>query len=167
MSTPSDQSIKTISVSNGRVTVIVDAADYDAVSKHRWHLCGGKVGYLRRYVGRAANGKTLYLHRELMGCPVGKYIDHINGDPFDNRRCNLRVATAFQSSGNVRKRKGTSSRFKGVSWDSRYQRWVVWVGPKNIGRFKDEIEAARAYNDVARQVFGEFALLNITPEAQP
>jgi len=62
---------------------IVDAADYEWLSRYRWFLCG--AGYAARH----APGKTILMHREIMQAPAGMVVDHINGNRLDNRRCNL------------------------------------------------------------------------------
>jgi hypothetical protein len=65
--------------------------------------------------------------------------------------------------GTVNGRKYTSN-FKGVSWDSKREKWVVQISKgemhRHIGRFGDEIAAAQAYDEAARELFGEHAHLN-------
>jgi len=57
-----------------------------------------------------------------------------------------------------------TSKFKGVSWDSSKEKWVAQINKsgmhRQIGRFRDEIAAAEAYDEAARELFGEFARLN-------
>lgn len=55
------------------------------------------------------------MHRQIMNAPVDMEIDHIDHETLDNRHCNLRIVTSSQNSMNSKKRKGCSSRFKGVS----------------------------------------------------
>jgi hypothetical protein len=143
---------------------ILDQDDYYRLSKYKWYVNGNGI-----IVGP---GKTRMksMHREIMDSPMGLLVDHRNGDPFDNRRENLRKATHSQNSCNVqRKRAGCSSQYRGVSWDKKRKYWNVQVVCEGkmvyFGRFKNEIEAAKAYDAAARKYHGEFARLNF-PEEQ-
>jgi hypothetical protein len=91
----------------------------------------------------------------------------VNGDPLDNRRVNLRLATARQNNqGFRRKRAGATSQYRGVSWYARKQRWIGQIKVDGRGYTKEcktEYEAALWYNEKARQLFGEWAHLNTLP----
>lgn len=99
--------------------------------------------------------------------PVGE-IDHINGNPADNRLINLREATTQENCRNRKSRSGSSSGYRGVSWNKSCQRWCAAIGapgvPGHIGLFDDEKEAAMAYDAAASRHFGDFARLNF-PES--
>lgn len=96
----------------------------------------------------------------------GESVDHINGDGLDNRRSNLRVCSHAENRRNSKKvsgRRKLASHYKGVSHPSK-NRWtasitVMWK-TLHIGSFKTEIEAARAYDEAARNHHGVFARLN-------
>ena len=99
----------------------------------------------------------------------GLYIGHVNDDPLDCRRANLVVRKPDQTQHHRRKSKTiggrpTSSRFKGVSWATRLKRWVACIRyqgkGRRLGQFTDEIAAAVAYDEAARQWYGEHARLN-------
>jgi hypothetical protein len=142
----------------GRVSLI-DDADRALVDAHGpWSLV---VLSGRAY---ARNSRGLLLHRLLMGVPRSA-VDHINSDALDNRRCNLRLATAAQNSANARKQnRKTSSIYKGVARSGRG--WIAYIGatPKvYLGYFKHECAAALAYNEAAREKYGSFARLNDVP----
>lgn len=66
---------------------LVDDADFEAVSKHRWRL--HHQGYAYRKTSRAGRTVTLLMHREIMAAPKGLEVDHANGCKTDNRRENL------------------------------------------------------------------------------
>ncbi len=95
---------------------------------------------------------------------TGLCVDHINGDPLDNRRSNLRVCTHAQNLQNKRKAKHGRALFKGLAWRADIQKWQVSVarGGKryHLGFFLDQGAAARAYDKKALELFGEFAKLN-------
>jgi hypothetical protein len=88
-------------------------------------------------------------------------VDHINGDPRDNRWANLRLATQTQNKRNSRIYKSNKSGVKGVSWDMANQKWVavIQVNGKQVylGRFADIRDAARAYRTAAEHYFGGFS----------
>lgn len=99
----------------------------------------------------------------------GICIGHANDDPLDCRRANLVVRTPEQTQQHRRKVKTrggqpTSSRFKGVSWNWKAKRWVASIRyqgkGRRLGQFTDELAAAAAYDEAARQWYGQHARLN-------
>jgi hypothetical protein len=94
-------------------------------------------------------------------------VDHINGNGLDNRRENLRICSQALNCANAKKTKGKTSRFKGVFWNRQSKKWCAQIGNKKrnhiIGYFNSEARAAQAYNRKAKEFFGEFARLNVTP----
>ena len=91
-------------------------------------------------------------------------IDHINHNGIDNRKANLRVATRAQNNRHTKKRIKSRSKYKGIYFDRRDRVWYARITTngktKHLGSFKDEIEAAKAYDEAARKYHGEFAGLN-------
>ena len=98
----------------------------------------------------------LYFHGE---CPP--QLDHINGNPSDNRIENLRPCTPSQNVKNTRKRSDNSSGVKGVSWSRPVGKWHAYINfdnaRKHLGYFS-EFELAELVVEEARQLYhGEFA----------
>ena len=141
---------------------IIDEADFDRCFEHRWCLSKG-------YAASTINKKQIRLHRFLLNVndPLIE-VDHINGNPLDNRRCNLRQATKRQNRANTGKRKNNTSGYKGVHYTKRrshlFKPWAAYLGTlgKNrfLGYFESAIEAAKAYDKAAFEMHGEFARLN-------
>lgn len=109
--------------------------------------------------------KSYQMHREIMQIGDDMLCDHINGNGLDNRKANLREATCAQNSWNSGKSRGVSrSKYKGPAWDKRYRKWEVRISVHGkriyIGRFNDELEAARAYDAAAVKYHGRYASLN-------
>lgn len=89
-------------------------------------------------------------------------VDHINRDPWDNRLCNLRIATDTQNNRNRGVYKNNKSGYKGVSLDGSMYRAVIHSGGRQISRsgFTTPEQAASAYNDMAKEHFGKYAVIN-------
>lgn len=142
-------------------TALVDMADSVLVAGFNWHRSTNGYVYADR------NKLRIALHRLIAGAGEGEKVDHENGDSLDNRTSNLRVCTSSQNSANRgpdRRRGGTTSPYKGVSWSNSKNRWLVYVHyqgkTRYVGRSTDEKEAARLYDEAALKIWGEFARLN-------
>jgi hypothetical protein len=162
----SDPSIRYIPLTRGKFA-IVDAADYEWLSQYKWLATGNE--HRGFYAGRRVGAKLLLMHRVIMDPPEGMVVDHISGNGLDDRRANLRVCSRRQNAHNCGPTRWTSSRFKGVYFCKATGKWVATIGWKgktiHLGSFDDEIEAARAYDRKAAELFGEFAYLNFPHEA--
>lgn len=129
---------------------------------------GSTAGTLsdRGYIKIKIMGKLHRAHILAWIYSYGKFpckLDHKNNNTTDNRLSNLREATQQQNIRNSRKRKGCTSRFKGVAFiRNRWESTISVSGKKKyLGRFKSEESAARAYDNAAVRLFGDFAKLNL------
>jgi len=143
------------------VNILVDEVDLHILKSHNWKV----HRYVMCSVSIGGKPVTRYLHREIMQPKAGECIDHVNGDPLDNRRSNLRICTNGQNQYNKPKQGGVyTSKYKGVSFVKETKRWRadIYANGKrlSLGRYATEEEAALAYNEGARQHAGEFAQLN-------
>jgi len=152
--------MKTIKLTQNQVALVSDE-DYEHLNQWRWYAMKvGDVFYAVRSKRESGKRKTIYMHKII--CP-GKEIDHKNGDTLNNTRENLRSCTHSQNLQNRRKY-GSSSQYKGVSWDKKAKKWAarIMINQKyiHLGYFTNEEKAAKAYDTAAREIFGDFARLN-------
>jgi len=165
---PPNEEIRYIPLTHG-LYATVDTQDYERLSKHKWYahsLKGSDIIYAARASYYREDGRlrrrTVMMHREIMKPPEGMVIDHLNSNGLNNRRANLRTCTQAQNAQAARPRTGTKSRFIGVFprgnrwWEAiKYQRERFY-----LGTFDDEVEAAKARDRKAVELFGPFARLN-------
>lgn len=148
---------------NDGTFAIVDAEDFERLSTYGWSVKGDGYANYRDALPNGAR-PTIYMHREIIGAKDGEYVDHINGDPRDNRKSNLRIVTISQNAMNRGRNRNNKSGYKGVSYASRERKWLAQIGVngKNIiiGRFDCKHSAAIAYNNEAKKLHGEFAYQN-------
>lgn len=149
--------MKTIPLTQGKIA-LVDDEDYERVSAFKWYAHKNYRTFyaLRHTPWKDGARQVIRMHSFIMGIP---YVDHVNCDGLDNRKKNLRSADSRQSSQNRRKELNSCSRFKGVSWDKKHWRARI-KGTISLGNFDSEEAAARAYDEAAKKLFGEFARLN-------
>lgn len=151
MSTPNPaaMSILVTSRAHGDARGVFDAGDATLVLAHTWHAqawgprsLSPRKMYLATCVRVGGRMKRVFLHRLIMGEPVGMQIDHIDGNPLNNRRVNLRIVTARENRWNVRDERGYTWRPRHAKWEAR-----IKVGGKGhlLGLFTTEEDARAAY----------------------
>lgn len=90
-------------------------------------------------------------------------VDHIDRNPLNNHASNLRWVTNGENGRNRLSHRG-SSKYKGISFNKKRKKWEAQIQLNNkrqyLGSFDYEKEAALVYNKKAKEIFGEFALLN-------
>lgn len=136
----------------------IDKVDYPLIEPYRWCKDG------RGYVVARINGVAEKLHRFLLGAPSEFEVDHIDLNPLNNIRANLRLATRQQNSFNISPKKNNNTGFVGVSFDrttNSYTASVMLNGKKYWGgRHATPIEAAKARDSLAKCLHKDFAYLN-------
>lgn len=152
--------MKELSLTSGQFALI-DDVDYDKVSSRRWHAYkSSNSWYCRTNIGK----KHISLHAFLFPVPKGFVVDHIDGNGLNNQRANLRQATQAENMRNQRPHRDSRSPYKGIWRIPGAKTWGVqiWNGRKRnyVGSFVDPLEAAKVYDFIAIQVFGQFAKVN-------
>jgi len=148
-------------------STVVDAEDADVAQAANWYVAVSKVsppyayGYVRGVGHRLLH--VLVIEKQIgRTLSNGEYCDHIDRDSLNNRRSNLRVASARESAINRGLRKDTSSGYAGINWHKHHQQWQVRIcvasgKRKTIGYFNDLNDAIAARNMAVQSYYGEFA----------
>jgi len=158
-----------IDIGEGKYT-LVEPEDYYTYGKYKWVVygTGSNLYVIRHRMTGEAKTETVYMHREIMNPPKGLLVDHRYGVSLDNRRGNLRLATPSENMLNRKKKKNTTSRYRGV-WrlkNGKYESQITDHGKRiHLGWFDSEIEAAKAYDVAAKKCHKEFARLNFPEDS--
>jgi hypothetical protein len=147
---------------NEIINLIVDEDIYHNLIRFTWCIVS------KNYIAARIDGNMVRLSRYIMNYDGKDIIDHINGNIFDNRRCNLRVVTPQQNSMNRSSSPNTSSKYIGVSLNKNTNKWHsnIKINGKMIylGRFDNEEDAARERDTATKKYFGEYGKLNFPEE---
>jgi hypothetical protein len=141
---------------------IIDREDIEKCKGRKWRL--NKDGYV------VTGLLEIYLHHVILGTQPSKAFDpnHIDGNKLNNRRSNLRICTRSQNHANRQVFINNISGFKGVSFHKKENKWRAQICKNyqryELGEFADKYDAAKAYNNAAIHLFGQFARINIIPE---
>lgn len=140
---------------NKTIEIVVDEEIYYDLIKYNWHLTNNYI-YTNNHIA---------LHRYVMNYIGKDFVDHINGNTFDNRKENLRIVTPKQNAMNRLSGKNSTSNYVGVHLNKKTNRWISRINTngKNIhlGTFDTEIEAARIRDEYTIKHFGNFGKLNL------
>ena len=119
-------------------------------------LCVGTTGYYHTGLIKEGKQYTKKVHQLvsiafLNHKPCGHKIvvDHIDGNPLNNRLDNLQLISSRENSS--KDKKGGSSEYTGVCWDRSRGKWISSIiingKRKTLGRFTEELEASKAYQN--------------------
>lgn len=149
--------MKVIKTNKGQ-DILVDNVDFDLASKYKWYID------TNGYAARSTHPGKMYLHRYILNPTGNIHIDHINGNTLDNRRCNIRLITHSGNMKNRKRPKNNKTGYKGVSLSKSKEKCCVYVTVNSkhiyLGTFLTAIEAAKVYDQKAKEFYGEFARTN-------
>jgi hypothetical protein len=153
---------RTIPLTRG-LHAIVDAADYERLSRFNWRAkrsSDGRTDYPVRSAGR----DVVFMHQDILGLGRGEHGDHRNHNGLDNRQANLRRCSHAQNMQNRRLAVGATG-FRGVTAHKRHFRAKISCDGRrlHIGCFASAEAAARAYDEAAIKLHGAFARPNFPP----
>ena len=158
--------MKEISLSRNQKT-LVDDEIYEYLSNYKWQV--SQYGHAQRNIKKPKR-TTKAMHRTVWeyfngSIPEGYQIDHIDRNRLNNQIKNLRLATLREQTLNRSTRKDSFTGLKGVNYRSstgKYYSSIMAHGSSIfLGVFNCKIEAAKAYNQKAKELFGEYAVLNV------
>lgn len=138
----------------------VDLEDIELIKNYKWYLTGS--GYA---MTRMSKNKQLFLHRLIMNPKKDKVIDHINGDPLDNRKENLRICTQSENLLNRKLSKNNTTGVAGVKYDKHRKSYVarITVEGKEIylGQYSTLQEAKKIRFEAEKKYFGEYRRMEV------
>lgn len=144
-----------IPLTKGKIAII-DKKDFEKVKDYNWYC--STIGYA---VAKIPGGATIRMHRLIVDALPNVGIDHINTNKLDNRRENLRSASAQQNSFNRGRNKNNKSGYKNVCYHKQAQKWRAYIVKNNkqisLGLYNTPEEAFEAYCKVASLYHGDFA----------
>lgn len=139
-----------------------DLEDYEKIKDYHW--CeNNNPGYI---YGTCPDNrrKGIYLHRLLTGAQKGDVVDHINHDPRDNRKNNLRVVTRSKNQMNTKLKTSNTSGFTGVYYSKLKGKWCAQITAQNkviyLGTYLNKDDAINARKKAEEEYFGEYSFKN-------
>lgn len=148
-----------IPLKNSTKVAEIDEEEYPKVAKYGWNL--HSKGYAVCWEYKPA----IFMHTLIMCCQC----DHQDRNPLNNRKANLRKCNGTQNQYNQPIDKRNSTGYKGVTYHKKNDKYVAHIRNNGhltyLGSYETKEEAALAYNNAAKEIAGEFALLNVLPSA--
>jgi len=153
---------------HGVKNMFIDGDDLEKIINYKLTVHnkkGSELFYVITSIKNNDKFKTVGIHRIIMQCPDGMDVDHINHNPLDNRKENLRICTRSQNIMNSRKlRNNVTSKYKGVHFQKnrkKYRSRIMVNGIRyEVGSFDKEIDALNAYNEAALKYHEKYCCIS-------
>lgn len=138
-----------------------DTGEFFRLKSRRADFVGKRAG------GNSTRSRTIYIagfavmeHRLAFLWMLGRWpdgvVDHINGNPYDNRWVNLRECSQAENQQNRPALSSGTSKYVGVSWCSWRKKWKAYITKNKrrycLGSFDDELAAAKKYQEAKRKL---------------
>lgn len=142
--------------------IIIDTEDYEKVKPYCWWV--NNTGYVGTTLHH--HSRNIQLHRLIMDVldNTDVIVDHKNGNPLDNRKCNLRLCTRAENSYNKKMQPYNTSGVTGVYWNTEKSKWIAQICYKNkhinLGYYENKEDAIKARKQGEDTYFGEFSYNN-------
>lgn len=155
---------------NKGVEFYFDKEDYEKIKDYCWNI--NHSGYLTSHdPAKQGKRKTIYFHRVIMDVVDKDWkvyqVDHINHDPLDNRKQNLRIGCNAENAKNKRLTSLNYSGYPGVSYHKLTKKWQARVGLNGkriyLGLFDDINSAIDVVDKFKRENYGGFYFDPRTP----
>lgn len=150
----------------GEKLFFIDGEDFEKVTKYKWHVAHKKdnIFYVITDIFTGGKKSILRLHRLLMNCPDGMVVDHIDGNPLNNIKENLRICTAQENRFNSRTPKNKKYKTpKGIAYHKKDKKYYVNATANGVryyfGCYNNIDEAVKAYEDNINKYHKEFSRL--------
>ena len=117
----------------GVIRVKIDNDDLEKCNKLTWHYAKNKDS---KYIQTRIKGKMIKLHRYIMNMNNSNLVvDHINRNPLDNRKSNLRICSYKENSFNKSIRVDNTSGIPGVSFHKTNKKWRAKIKYNNFDKY--------------------------------
>lgn len=140
-----------------KAKTLIDIDDIEKIKNIKW-------SYDHEYVSHKEQGFKIYLHRLIMDFPNDLYIDHINGNPLDNRKENLRTCKQYQNCMNKHKTTNQYTDIIGVHWRKEKEVWEAVIfenGNRHyLGKSKNINDVIKLRKEAEQKYYGEYAPKN-------
>jgi hypothetical protein len=138
-----------------------DLEDYDKIKDYCWFI---NIGYVKTNININNIQKQIFLHSLIIFKNNNLLdIDHIDGNPLNNRKYNLRICTHQQNGMNMKIPSHNTSGFKGVTWCKDKNKWRAQIKLNQkmiyLGYYKNKEDAIDARIEAEKKYFGEYSLL--------
>lgn len=141
--------------SNTNEEFYFDKEDYDLIKDYCWRESSTK-----HILTDSTKGKYLFIHRLITDCASDLCVDHINHNPLDNRKSNLRIVSKQQNNMNHLIRQDNTSGCTGVFWDKRRAKWCANITYNHkqifLGYFDDIDKAIDIRKKAEIKYFGKY-----------
>lgn len=131
---------------------VIDKVDFENAIKHKWRKWGD-----RYFTG---NSDVISIHQFLMNTPSGMVVDHIDNDPSNNRRSNLRITKQSKNAINKVLQSNNTSEIAGVWFDKERNKWSAEIKLSGVkcylGRYNNKCDAVYARYCAEIKLFNEF-----------